>query len=919
MSQKLMLGPFDKGLRKDVLGFNIDNNSFPTLLNAYQWRGRVKRKRGTELLTRLRRYFNSGSVSYNTGTTTIALDGSGVANILNNASWTTQTNATLIPQTVQVTIGANTYTDTNGDGILYLLGVNSGTVLYKNGQITIVSEAGNSASATFWYYSDLPAMGFRNLNLNPSATPGNIAFDTTYSYNVLNVFPYTNYSVSFYKNPTTSGSYTRKTNSTPVKWNGQNYQQFWTTNYQGAFWATNGITVPFLPTNIGMQFKPIVSVSGISTGPPSTATLEITNHGLEVGDFLFINEVSTTTGINFQTGYVTTVTDANNVIVTFPNATIATNGSGGIAQYLTNNSDSTKDCLRWYDGDPTDGSLTNPSLSGSGGWVNFCPPLSNLDYSIADLPAAQYYLVGGRIVFPYKDRLVVLGPVVQTSTGNPIYLQDTAIFSQNGTPYYTCSFTGDPTLANTEFNALLVPNNQTATANSWYEDVIGYGGFRSAGVNKPITTMEFNDDVPIIGFKGNLQTRFVYTSNDVQPFDFYFINSEYDSSSTFSAINTDEGVITRGTRGLVITSQVSCQRIDLLVPDQVFGQMKTINNGNERMCAVRDFINEWIYFTYPSSDSSYVFPTQTFFYNYRDRSWAIFDECFTCYGEFNKSNGITWNTVGLVYPTWDDWNVPWDYGSSTLNQPLVVGGNQQGFIIVKGVGTGEQASLYIKDISSTTVTSPDHCLETGDFIQINDCLGDSSSTINGQIFQVRVIDNNSFFILSDEGLSWTGTYYGLGTITRLYRPYIQTMQFPVFWEGARKTRIGVQQYLFTRTSDAEVQILIFLSQNMDNPYNTGPIYPAPNTVNSSLVYSTRLFTCPESTNMGLTQFTKNLQMPTAIQQEQIWHRMNTSLIGDTVQIGITLSDEQMKDINIVMDEIELHRVIMDLSPAGYLA
>jgi len=347
--------------------------------------------------------------------------------------------------------------------------------------------------------------------------------------------------------------------------------------------------------------------------------------------------------------------------------------------------------------------------------------------------------------------------------------------------------------------------------------------------------------------------------------------------------------------------------------------MKTVNNGNERMTAGRDYINEWIYFTYPASNIDYVFPTQTLFYNYRDRSWAVFNECYTTYGQFQKASGFIWDTVGFVYPTWDDWNVPWDFGTSTLDQPLVVGGNQQGFIMVKGIGTGEQSSLYIKDISGNTITSPDHCLSTGDFIQINDTLGDSSGIINGQIFQVRVIDKDSFFILSDDGLEWTGTYFGLGTIIRLYRPYIQTKQFPVSWEMGRKTRLGVQQYLFTRTSDAEVQILIFLSQNQDNPYNTGPIYPAPNTVNSSLVYTTKMFTCPESINLGLTQFKKNLQMPTAVQQEQIWHRMNTSLIGDTVQLGITLSDDQMKNIDVVMDEIELHSVIIDLSPAGLLA
>src|SRR6185369_1061450 len=129
------------------------------------------------------------------------------------------------------------------------------------------------------------------------------------------------------------------------------------------------------------------------------------------------NEVLTTTGINFQTGYVIAVVDANNVTVEFPDATITGNGTGGIAQYLTNRSDTTKDCIRWYDGDPTKGNVTNPVLNGNKGWVNFAPPLSQGIYSIADLPPRQYYLVGARIIVPFKDRLLFFGPVIQSSAG----------------------------------------------------------------------------------------------------------------------------------------------------------------------------------------------------------------------------------------------------------------------------------------------------------------------------------------------------------------------------------------------------------------------------------------------------------------------------------------------------------------------
>ncbi len=62
-------------------------------------------------------------------------------------------------------------------------------------------------------------------------------------------------------------------------------------------------------------------------------------------------------------------------------------------------------------------------------------------------------------------------------------------------------------------------------------------------------------------------------------------------------------------------------------------------------------------------------------------------------------------------------------------------------------------------------------------------------------------------------------------------------------------------------------------------------------------------------------------MPLASNQAQIWHRMNTSLIGDTVQIGVTLNDTQMRDteFNNQFVEIELHGFILDVTPSQILA
>lgn len=879
MGEKLVVGPMTKGLKTNPLAFYIDNDAFPNLVNAYPWRGRVKRKRGTAQLGQLQRVIGTGTNGLGNATITIspAPIASGVAIFVVGTTVFTDPGITSPTQTLLVT----------GNG--------SGSLNRSTGVLTIL---GSDINASVIYFPGLPVMGLEDLNLNATQFPGTIAFDTTYSYNISTASPFNITDVSFYKNPATATytGYTAKGTLTPVWWNGQNYQQFWTTNYQGALWATNGISSPFNPSTISMQFKPIATVAYASS---TTLTITITEPAatLIIGDFVFINEVSGTNSntVNFQTGYVTASSNngtTTTLTVKFPNANISNQTyTGGILQYLTSNlAVPTKDTLRWYDG--------NPAASSGNGWVNFSPPLFSgvPPFGVEDLPPAQYYLVGAQMIFPFKDRLLFFGAVVQSSTTGPFYLQDTIVYSQNGTPYYTASFDGTNnavTSTATVFHPILVPLNQTATPTAYFEDVTGYGGFISAGYASPITSVSPNEDVLIVGFNSR-QTRLVYSGNDIVPFNFFVVNSELGTDSTFSIINLDRGVLSIGNHGIIQTSQIASQRIDIDIPDAVF-EFNLQNNGLQRVCAQRDFINEWIYFTYCSDEQMWAFPNQTLLYNYREELWGLFNEVYTTYGQFRRSSGFTWATIGSEYPTWRDWNVPWNFSSSNLFQPEVIAGNQQGFVFFRDAGTTEPVSLNIANISGTTVTCPNHTLNNSDFIIINGCQGTIGQYVNGQTFEVSSPSTNSFAILGPPVPS--GTYTGGGTITRIYVPEIQSKQFPISWQMARKTRLGAQQYLLSSTALGQVQLLIYLSQNSADPYNAGNIIPANSGVtNNSLIYSTVLYTCPESENLGLTPANVNLQMVTATppsEQQQIWHRINTSLIGDTVQMAITLSSDQV--------------------------
>lgn len=917
MPEQIYIGNFAKGLKTDRLPFNIDNDAFPTMYNFYSWRGRAKRKRGTEALARLQRQIISVAVPnfaispWQFGPLALV---AGAGNLktgpwitFNSLTYTLEVDSSIVPGSISFVVGANTYTEPAiPDGTLIGTPAGSGTINYATGAVTITAGGVGPLTGTFSYYPALPVLGLEDFI--PNALSANfpllLAFDPTYSYQInQTVEPPFFYSTSYYKGT-----------NTPVIWTNDDAFLFWTTNYQSAFWATNN--------KPGFHFKSINTVAQVS---PTRVTITITAHGLIVGDHIWVNEVTgtiaTSSGstqnqnINGQTGRVFAVVDANTITVDFDgtNGTSTANfqpgavGAGGIAQYLTS-SIAGQDGIRWYDGDPTSGTGI-PTGTGLG-WSNFSPPLTNATVSINDQLSAKYYLVGALAIVPFKDRLLFFGPQIQAVGGVVIQkpLQDTVIWSWNGTPYYTA----------------LVPTNSSNSESydftAYYVDQTGKGGYQSAGISIPIQTVNNNEDVLLVGFGAEgKKTRFVYTGNDLQPFIFYLINNELPSSSTFSSVSMDRGAIDIGSLGITITTQQNCDRVDTDIPDYVF-QIKALNNGQKRVNAIRDFFREWIYFAYPDGNSRWKYPTQTFLLNYRDNTWAILYENFTRHGNYRKQTKNTWKTIGIKFGTWSNWREPWNAGSSNPVFPSIVAGNPQGYVLIKSQGTNEAPSGDINAVANdglgfTNITSFNHCVRIGDYLYFLSALG--LTGLNGKIGKVIRVANADVFTV-DIAVP-TGTYLGLGTFTRLSQPLLQTKQFPFFWNEGRKTRLGVQKYLFDFTARSQVTINVNLSQDPDNIYNAGPIVPDDDATNKSLIYSQTVYTCPESTNIGLTPANTNLQMPTAEGQYQIWHRMNTSLIGDSVQIGVTLNDAQMRNLEYATSEIALHGIQLTVDRGPQLA
>ena len=982
MPDQIYIGNNSRGQVNIRTAFNIDNDAFPYMYNFYTWRGRVKRKRGTEYLGQCTIQIQFASVPNTWQYPAFPLV-AGAGNFLTqlNLSGPSATSSTIAPGTINITVGSTGYTDVNKDGTL--TGGTGGTINYSTGAFTIAGGGTDTVIGIIAYYPGLPVLGLEDyLSSDPFFPyPQLLAFDLekAYQFNGVNFF-----NVSYYK-----------TTQNKVSWTGSDYQQFWSTNYQSAFWATNG--------KPGLHLQNIKSITWVDA---THLTIVVTNSPAIVNDYIWFNEVTTNSSVNAsnklvsingQTGQVTMVsgTRPGDITLTinfpFPGTSIIDPAAGdagkvyqnGIIQYLTNSIPG-QDGLRWYDGDPTNNNGIPPVSPTKYGWVNFAPPLSAIGVSINSYPQALYYLVGALMIQPFKDRILFFGCWIQSAGGTAIYLNDTVIWSWNGTPYYSA-------LTPTNSQNLL---QETSDPTAYYVDQTGKGGWLSSGTSTNIVTLTNNEDVLLVGFT-NRQTRFVYTGDDINPFLFFNINSELGASATFSGITLDQGGITIGTYGIAFTDQQSSQRIDLDILNEVFN-IQAANNGAQRINAVRDYVNEWCYFCYPLNTSPWIFPSQTFLYNYRDKTWGILYENFTAHGTYRATTGYTWQSV--PFATWEQWDVPWDSGENSSEYPQIVAGNPQGFIVIKQTGTSECPSGTIQSISAsggiTQIFSTNCCVEEDDYVYITGALGMLTGTITAiipyatdqnytQITMTNTFNTGALVTINDvlgmiqlNGNSYTiflaaptyivinvdcstfssyisggtaqatfnnyvgqvksintntgnsfvvdipypqNTYIGLGKFTRLSQPEVQTKQFNDYWNQGRQIRLGKQQYLFDYTNNGQVTVNIYLSQNSVDAWNnyTTPETPYPD----PLEYSQLVYTCPESTNIGLSPTNVNLQntLPVSDNQAQIWHRMNTSLIGDVVQIGISLNDAQMRNYDIATSEIALHAMILTVSPSSLLS
>lgn len=508
--------------------------------------------------------------------------------------------------------------------------------------------------------------------------------------------------------------------------------------------------------------------------------------------------------------------------------------------------------------------------TGIGGWAAYQPAL--------EPGIAGRFIRSAKLIVAFKERLLLLNTVENDHSGglgvNTAYTNRCRI-SHAGNPLAT--------------NAFYEPNTVGWDGGSWID----------ASTKEDIIGAQFIKDRLIVFFERSTW-ELAYTYNNEQPFVWQKLNTELGSESTFSSVPFDKAILTVGGTGIHSCNGSNVVRIDDSIYSKIF-EIRNDNNGPSRVAGIRDYFTEMVYWTFPSSNSdnyAVTYPNQVLVYNYKEGVWAINDDSITAFGYFEQTTGVTWAMFDLP---WYSLPTPWSGGAMQKEFQKVLAGNQQGFVFTleSGVATNEKVlqitSLTAGAGNSVILYIRDHNLATGSYIQIDNCLG--STSLNGKIYQITTIDTNRIQV---DQPGFAGVYTGGGVASTVSRIDIITKRFNPYVQEGVNFSIDSVDFAVQKTTSGEVTV----------DYNTSSSMLS--MVDESIVSNSIL-------GLNILETYPYPIVPFEATQELLWHRVYCMTEGDSIQLRIYFSDDQMVIDRIISSNFELEGFILNTSAKGIIS
>jgi hypothetical protein len=484
------------------------------------------------------------------------------------------------------------------------------------------------------------------------------------------------------------------------------------------------------------------------------------------------------------------------------------------------------------------------------------------------------------IIVAFKNRLLLLNTIENDNSGglgNNTQYVNRCRYSFNGSPFAP--------------NAWYEPNQTDSSGN------VGAGaGYIDATTEEAIVSAEFIKDRLIVYFERSTW-ELAYTGNYILPFVWQKINTELGSEATFSSVPFDKVILTVGNTGVHACNGANVERIDTLIPDQIF-EITDKNSGVERVAGIRDYYTEMVYWTFPSIEQNpnEIYPSKVLVYNYRTSSWAFNDDCITAWGYFEQQNGTTWSSTS---DSWESINQQWQSGTNEAQFRQVIAGNQQGFVFIVDPEYGANAqAMQITNMvfnsanETVTLTIIDHTLNVtpyGDYVNLKN----TGITMSGfGIYKViAYVDTNNVII--GPVTIYSGTYAGGGTASRVSNIQILSKQWNPYVDKSRNVYLSKIDFGVQKTSAGEITVDYYPSATelsmLDQAAGTGALQGTG--VLETAPYDPRFY-------------------PLEQVQNRLWHPVYFQADGECIQIFLYLQQSQMVVPDVALSDFELEGMVL---------
>lgn len=491
-------------------------------------------------------------------------------------------------------------------------------------------------------------------------------------------------------------------------------------------------------------------------------------------------------------------------------------------------------------------------------------------------PSDRIYLETALIFEPFNNRLVAFN-VSENVGGVSTRFINRIRYSQAGSPVET---------------------------DSWLENVPGKGGFLDIPVSQPITSVGFVKDRLIIYME--LSTwELVYTGNDQAPFIVQQINSELGVESTNSTVPFDKVLLGFGNSGIHECSSINVDRIDDIIPKFIFDVAG--NQGSfSRTYGIRDYYTEQVYWSFNSNEQqsqySFTYPNRVLIYDYVNKTWAYNDDSITCFGYYKTQFTLTWAGID---ESWESIEATWADPENKSNFRAVIGGNQQGFTffidneLTVNAPVFSITNIEVEDLL-ITITALNHNLRDSDFVRfsnIQDSVGDLATALNGNTFQINILDGDNFSVFVNQ--SPTGVYEGAGTYEWISYPEVLTKQYNFYNKIGQNIALARVDFLVDRTANGRFSVDFIPSTTNVSMYNEA--------VASDAAFGTNIV---ETSPYAL--------YPLEATQDRFWHSIYFNVSGENIQLKMYLDDTAMEDNDANSCDIEINAFMFYVTKSNYI-